>query len=81
MSRFVVVSRREFLRVAPAAGAGLVLGFRLSEMPRDGARAEAASPGAAQGPASPREGAAGFSPNVFSCVSTARRSCSRTSSG
>lgn len=43
MSRFVVVSRRDFLRVAPAAGAGLVIGFRLAGAARGEARAEGAA--------------------------------------
>jgi isoquinoline 1-oxidoreductase beta subunit len=60
MSRFVSVSRRDFLRAVPAAGAGLVIGFRLL----DGDAAAAAEP------VSAKQGAARFAPNAFLQIDT-----------
>ena len=58
MSRLVSVSRRDFLRTAPAAGMGLVIGFRLLDA--DGLGAVPAS----------REGGARFAPNAFLQIDT-----------
>ena len=75
MSRFVSVSRRDFLRTAPAAGAGLVIGFRLLD--GDGLEAGAApraagaaSAAAAPEPASAKESAARFAPNALLQIDT-----------
>ena len=58
MSRLVSLPRREFLRLFPAAGAGLVIGFRI------GAEARADQAGAAPS-ASPAKPGAPFAPNGF----------------
>jgi isoquinoline 1-oxidoreductase beta subunit len=59
MTRLVSVPRREFLKLVPAAGAGLVIGFRFG----DEARADTPSPA----PAAAAAGAPGgvFAPNGF----------------
>ncbi|HET8947673.1 MAG TPA: xanthine dehydrogenase family protein molybdopterin-binding subunit [Candidatus Polarisedimenticolia bacterium] len=58
MTRLVNVPRREFLKIVPAAGAGLVIGFRFG----DEARADTPAAPAATA-AAPQSGA--FSPNGF----------------
>jgi len=64
MSRLVSLPRREFLRLVPAAGAGLVIGFRLGDDALAQAPATAAAPAAATAPAAAKPGAP-FAPNGF----------------
>jgi len=58
VSRLVSLPRREFLRLVPAAGAGLVIGFRL------GGDALAQAPATAPAPSAAKPGAP-FAPNGF----------------
>jgi isoquinoline 1-oxidoreductase beta subunit len=59
----VKVSRREFLRFVPAAGAGLVIGFRLDA--RSAAAAEGAAAGAAGAAGAVPTAGAPFTPNAW----------------
>ena len=59
MSRLVSIPRREFLRLIPAAGAGLVIGFQFEDSAFLAAAAQAGATGAAQRAGTP------FAPNGF----------------
>jgi len=61
MTRLVSLPRREFLRLVPAAGAGLVIGFRFG----DEAGADTPAPPAAAPAASTASPAKAFAPNAF----------------
>src|SRR2546427_745207 len=63
MIPLVKVSRRDFLRVVPAAGAGLVIGLRLDA--RDAAAAESAAAAGAGAATKASATSAPFSPNAW----------------